>query len=42
MGSSHTLLVSYGAERGGLNCTGGVCRVVPAFEGFRVGLTSQL
>lgn len=42
IGSSHTLLVSYGAERGGLNCTGGVCRVVPAFEGFRVGLTSQL
>lgn len=42
IGTSHTLLVSYGAERGGLNCTGGVCRVVPAFEGFRVGLTSQL
>jgi hypothetical protein len=42
IGSSHTLLVSYGAERGGLNCTGGVCRIVPAFEGFRVGLTSQL
>lgn len=42
VGSSHTVLVSYGAERGGLNCTGGVCRVVPAFEGFRVGITSQL
>jgi hypothetical protein len=39
---AHTLLMTYGAERGGLNCSGGVCRYVPAFNGLRVTLTSQL
>ncbi len=42
IGESHTLLASYGAERGGLNCTGGICRVVPAFKGLRLTLTSQI
>ena len=42
IGSAHTVLASYGAERGGINCSGGVCRYVPAFKGFRFGLTSQL
>ncbi|MDP4219152.1 MAG: DUF6029 family protein [Bacteroidota bacterium] len=42
IGGSHTVLASYGAERGGLNCTGGICRVVPAFNGLRVTLTSQI
>lgn len=42
IGGAHTLLMSYGAERGGLNCTGGVCRVVPAFNGLRFTLTSQI
>jgi hypothetical protein len=42
VGGSHTVLVSYGAERGGLNCTGGICRYVPAFEGLRLTITSQI
>ncbi len=42
MGQSHWLLLQYGAERGGLNCTGGICRVVPPFNGLRVTLTSQI
>ena len=42
IGGSHTVLASYGAERGGLNCTGGICRVVPAFNGLRVTVTSQI
>ncbi|MBS1902551.1 MAG: hypothetical protein JSS75_02485 [Bacteroidetes bacterium] len=42
IGGAHTLLLTYGAERGGLNCSGGVCRYVPAFNGLRVSLTSQL
>ena len=42
IGGSHTVLTSYGAERGGLNCTGGICRVVPAFNGLRVTVTSQI
>ena len=29
---------SYGAEKGGVRCTGGVCRVVNPFEGTRVTL----
>jgi hypothetical protein len=42
LGGSHTMLVSYGAERGGINCTGGICRFVPPFKGFRFTLTSQI
>jgi hypothetical protein len=42
LGGSHTLLMSYGSERGGLNCTGGICRVVPPFKGIRLTLTSQI
>lgn len=42
IGESNTLLVSYGAERGGLNCTGGICRPVPPFNGLRLTLTSQI
>jgi hypothetical protein len=42
VGSAHTVLVSYGDERGGLNCTGGICRIVPAFSGLRFSITSQL
>lgn len=42
IGSAHTVLVSYGAERGGINCTGGICRFVPEFDGFRLTVTSQI
>lgn len=42
IGSAHTVLASYGAERAGINCSGGVCRYIPEFKGFRFGLTSQL
>ncbi len=42
LGGSHSLLASYGSERGGLNCTGGICRVVPPFKGLRLTLTSQI
>ncbi len=42
IGGAHTVLVSYGAERGGINCTGGICRFVPEFDGFRLTITSQI
>ena len=42
LGGSHTLLTSFGSERGGINCTGGICRVVPPFKGLRLSLTSQI
>lgn len=33
---SHRLMVSYGRTRAGYNCTGGVCRYVPASKGVTV------
>ena len=42
IGQSHSIIASYGSERGGLNCTGGICRVVPPFKGLRFTMTSQI
>jgi hypothetical protein len=42
IGGANSVLMSYGAERGGLNCTGGICRVVPPFKGLRFTMTTQL
>jgi len=33
---------TYGATRGGLRCVSGVCRIFPAFEGFRTELGIRL
>jgi len=33
---------SYGTEKGGIRCTGGVCRVLNPFEGFRMALEWRL
>lgn len=38
----HRLLVFYGAERGGLKCSNGVCRQVQAFRGLRLTLETTL
>jgi hypothetical protein len=38
---SHTLTVGYGGQRGGLVCSGGVCRQEAPFKGFRITLTSS-
>ena len=32
------LRASYGKEKGGVRCTGGVCRILNPFEGFRVSM----
>jgi hypothetical protein len=42
IGNAHTLGLQYGAERGGVVCTGGVCRTINPFEGFRLTLVSKL
>ncbi len=42
IGRTHTLGLQYGAERAGVVCTGGVCRLVNSFEGFRLSLVSNL
>lgn len=40
--SNMRLACSYGSERGGLVCSGGVCRFVQAFDGIRVSLSTIL
>jgi hypothetical protein len=42
IGNAHTFGMQYGAERGGMVCTGGVCRLINPFTGFRLSLTSKL
>jgi hypothetical protein len=38
---SHRIMLSYGRQRAGVFCVGGVCRVVPASNGLTVGITSS-
>lgn len=33
---SNRLMIGYGRSRAGYNCSGGVCRYVPAFRGFQI------
>jgi hypothetical protein len=42
IGDVHTIGVQYGAERGGVVCTGGVCRLINPFTGFRLSVSSKL
>ncbi len=42
IGRSHTIGAQYGAERGGVVCTGGVCRFINPFTGFRLTVVSKL
>ena len=39
--SAHTVNLTYGSERGGWKCTGGVCFFEPEFEGFKVRWVSR-
>lgn len=39
--SSNTLMLSYGSERGGLQCSSGICRYVNPFNGFRLTLINN-
>ena len=41
VGGSNTLIVSYGAERGGIRCSNGICRQLNSFEGWRMTLASR-
>lgn len=38
---SHRISLSYGRQRAGVFCVGGVCRIVPASNGLTVSLTSS-
>jgi len=37
----HRIMVSYGKQRAGIFCVGGVCRNVPASNGFALSITSS-
>lgn len=37
----HRISLSYGKQRAGIFCVGGVCRVVPASNGFAISITSS-
>ena len=41
VGASNTLIISYGAERGGIRCSNGICRQLNSFEGWRMTLASR-
>ncbi|MDA3837530.1 MAG: DUF6029 family protein [Candidatus Delongbacteria bacterium] len=38
---NHKLELFYGRERAGIKCSGGACRQVPEFDGFRMTLISE-
>ena len=38
---SHTVNIMAGSEKGGLVCTGGVCRIEEPFEGIKINLLSR-
>lgn len=42
IGNAHTIALQYGAERGGVVCTGGVCRYINPFTGLRLSVVSKL
>jgi hypothetical protein len=42
LGTNHTLIVTYGRERGGTVCSNGICRQVLPFDGFRLTLTTNI
>ncbi|MEO8512757.1 MAG: DUF6029 family protein [Ignavibacteria bacterium] len=39
--SANTIMLSYGSERGGLQCSSGICRYVNPFNGFRLTLINN-
>jgi hypothetical protein len=41
-GYNHDLMIKIGEERGGVVCSGGICRYEPPFTGVRIALLSRL
>ncbi len=39
--SANTIMLSYGSERGGIQCSSGICRYVNPFNGFRLTLINN-
>ncbi len=42
IGNNHNIILSYGSQKGGLTCSGGICRYQEPFEGFKVSLLTRL
>ena len=42
LGTNHTLIMTYGREKGGRICSNGICRQVLPFDGFRLTLTTNI
>ncbi|MEW6685806.1 MAG: DUF6029 family protein [Candidatus Edwardsbacteria bacterium] len=42
LSEKHQLRVRYSSERGGLVCSGGICRYEPAFKGLKISLSSRI
>ena len=40
--SRHVVEVGYGETRGGLVCTNGLCRFIPAFQGWRISMETHI
>jgi hypothetical protein len=38
--TSNVISIAYGSERGGLRCSGGICRYINPFNGFRLSIKS--
>jgi len=39
--SANTVILSYGSERGGIQCSSGICRYVNPFNGFRLTIMNN-
>lgn len=42
VGNSHRLVMKYGSEKGGLICSGGMCRYEEPFSGLKLSLISRI
>ena len=40
LNQTNILTVAYGSERGGLRCSGGICKFINPFNGFRMTIQS--
>lgn len=42
IGNNHNIILSYGSQKGGLTCSGGICRYEEPFEGFKISLLTRI
>ena len=42
IGNNHNIVIRYGSEKGGLTCSGGICRYEEPFNGLKVSLITRI